>query len=104
MYDTLEGLDYKPGECAYYVSKILKDVQKSFDNGDLEYISSKNVRKGDVVVSDVSSHLMVTDDYRGTISPKNIRRECNGGEGVLETVVLVIKNDTLQRKRKENVS
>ncbi len=98
MYDYLEGLDYKPGECSYYVSQVLSDVKASLENGDMRKIPSVNIKIGDVVVGGFSSHLVVDEDYcpRMTISGKK--------DAVLEqeSLVLVIPDETLRRKQEEH--
>jgi hypothetical protein len=101
MYDTLEGLDYKQGECSYYVSQILSDMKRSTEKGDLINIPADQVRIGDVVVGAYSSHLVVSDDYvvRATVTPQNSRRDENGQ--ILDPLVLVIPDSVLRRKQRE---
>ena len=97
MYDSLEGLDYKPGECSLYVSQILKDIPKAKENGDLVEVPANEVQKGDVVVGGWSSHLVTDNDYvtRCTVTPQNARRDENGM--ILDPLVLIIKDATMRR-------
>lgn len=101
MYDSLEGLDYAPGECSFYVSQVLKDVKTSKENGDLIDIPAEDLQIGDVVVSGWSSHLVTDDDYfpRITITPQNIRRDENGQ--IKDPFILVIPKSVLYRLRHE---
>jgi len=101
MYDSLEGLDYKRGECSYYVSQVLADVKKSLEIGDLVKVPAEDVVVGDVVVSGWSSHLVISDDYvtRTTITPQNSRRDEQGH--ILDPLILIIPDAVLRRKQKE---
>ena len=101
MYDSLEGLDYEPGECSHYVSKILNDVAKSTEKGDIVEVSPKEVKKGDVVVGRWSSKLVVEDDYiSSAVIPQKSRRDEQNGIA-LDPLVLIIKDETIRRLQKE---
>jgi hypothetical protein len=78
MYDTLDGLDYKIGECSKYVAYILKDIRKSHKNGDIIKLPRDKVKIGDVIVDDYSSHLVTDKDFpsRITIRPPMDESEC----------------------------
>jgi len=103
MFDCLEGLDYKPGECSCYVSKVLRDIKTSKDNGDLVKIPADEVRIGDVIVEGYRSFL-VTEDYfpRSPIKPEDIRRSPEGK--LLEPYMLVIPDKVLRRLQSEDVA
>ena len=60
MYDTLDGLNYAPGECTRYVAQVLKDVEHSMSISDLVKKKREDINVGDVIVGGFSSHL-VTD-------------------------------------------
>lgn len=92
MYDTLEGLDYKPGECAYYVSKILFDISSALEKGEVVYKEQKDIKIGDVCIDDFSSHLVTRtyDQYR-----IKIRHE--------QQKILVIPKEVLDKKRQESI-
>ncbi len=89
MYDTLEGLDYKPGECAYYVGIILNNLTTALENGEAVYKERDHVQVGDVCVDDYSSHLITRpfDQYR-----IRTRRE--------KEKLLVIPKEVLEEKKR----
>lgn len=102
MFDSLEGLDYAPGECSRYVMQVLSDVKLSKAKGDLVEIPAENLQIGDVVVGGWSSHLVTKEDYypRTTITPQNARRDETGQ--ILDPLILIIPKKVLERKRMES--
>jgi hypothetical protein len=88
MYDSLEGLDYKPGECSHYVTQVLRDIPLSKAKGDLVEKKREDIQVGDVYVGGFSSHLI-----RDFHSFPAIRAD--------EEFCLMITREVLQRKRAE---
>ena len=90
MFDTLDGLDYRTGECAYYVSKILSDMKLSEQKSDIIRKSRDEIEIGDVIVASFSSHLVTNDNdqYRLPLRGENEK-------------LLVIPKSVLERLRKE---
>jgi hypothetical protein len=109
MYDTLEGLDYKDGECSLYVSQVLSNIQQSMNSGDLVKMPASDVKVGDVVVSGWSSHLITNDDYitRTTINaghPDHENQTNTPNENDIHNpLILVIPERVLRRKQKEYI-
>jgi len=107
MYDTLDGLDYKPGECSRLVAKVLYDIDKSFEKGDIVKAKRDNVNVGDVIVGDYSSHLVVDKDHfpRMTVREESHKQQQQVGTEFFhrkDTLLWVIPNTVLERIRNEN--
>lgn len=93
MYDSLEGLDYKPGELSKYVSRVLENVEKSKENKDLRYVSLSEIKVGDVCVKPYSSHLVLDPEYyQWSITRRKGDRE----------EALIIPSEVLERMRNES--
>ena len=80
MYDSLEGLDYKSGECGFLVRFVLKNMQLSLNQGYIIKTDLNTVKMGDVIVFDYNSVLVTNDDpeyipryYSGTIDYHNVK-------------------------------
>jgi len=97
MYDSLEGLDYCPGECQRYVSKVLENVPASLAKGDLVRKKPEEVQIGDVVVGGFSSHLVLHDDY----FPRMTIRQRRSFKDNQVPPVLTIPRPVLERMRND---
>lgn len=89
MYDSLEGLDYKSGECSQYVSEVLKNIPLSRAVGDIVDKLRDDIEIGDVYIGGFSSHLI--KDFH---SFPPIRGN--------ETTNMIIPKHVLLRKRQEH--
>jgi hypothetical protein len=99
MFDTLEGLDYKAGECSMYVAQILSDVNSAIYNGELVKKSTDHIQVGDVIVRDYNSQLVLSLNQlpRITISPRD-----TDSKDARKPEFLVIPDSVLRSKQRRN--
>jgi hypothetical protein len=102
MFDTLDGLDYKPGECSAYVASILSDMTASIAKGDIVRCTRDEIKVGDVIVADYSSHLVTDEEHFPRVT---VRRDSDEDQDptyfTTRKHYWVIPDVVLRRKRAE---